>query len=56
MNVMSTTLLAAAIALTGTTQLHAADKIGIVDVVGVFQSLPQAATFQAGIAAEFKEK
>ena len=34
----------------------AEQKIGVVNVQGVFQSMPQAASIQATIAAEFKDK
>ncbi|WP_158970778.1 OmpH family outer membrane protein [Paraglaciecola sp. L3A3] len=35
---------------------QAEQKIGAVNVQGIFQSLPQAATIQQSIAAEFKDK
>lgn len=36
--------------------VQAEQKIGVVNVQGIFQSLPQAATIQQTIAAEFKDK
>ncbi len=39
-----------------TSQASAQEKIGIVDVQGIFQSLPQSALIQQKIAAEFEEK
>lgn len=56
MNIINKTILAAAVALMGLTQAHAADKIGVVDVQGIFQALPQAAIIQQNIAAEFKDQ
>mgnify|MGYP005713727957 CR=1 FL=1 len=56
LNIINKTILAAAIALMGLTQAHAADKIGVVDVQGIFQSLPQAAVIQQNIATEFKDQ
>lgn len=56
LNFINKTILAAAFVLMGLTQAHAADKIGVVDVQGVFQSLPQAAVIQQNIATEFKDQ
>lgn len=51
------TIIASALVLVGMTQTHAAEqKIAVVDVQGVFQSLPQAAAIQQSIATEFKDK
>ncbi len=57
MKFINKTILAAAIALFGFSQAHAADqKIGVVDVQGIFQALPQAAVIQQSIAEEFKDQ
>lgn len=39
-----------------TTQANAEQKIGVVNVQGIFQSVPQAAVIQQTIAAEFKDR
>jgi len=36
--------------------VFAEQKIGAVNVQGIFQAMPQAASIQASIAAEFKDK
>ena len=57
MNFLNKTLFAAALFVFGAVQAQAADqKIGVVDVQGVFQALPQAAIIQQEIAAEFKDE
>jgi outer membrane protein len=51
-------LIAGALLTTALTSsvVSAAEKIGVVNVQGIFQSMPQAATIQETIAAEFKDK
>lgn len=52
-------LTAAALALTATmvsANVQAQQKIGVVNVQGIFQSLPQAATIQQAINEEFKDE
>ena len=39
-----------------TSQANAEQKIGVVNVQGIFQAVPQAAVIQQTIAAEFKDK
>jgi outer membrane protein len=39
-----------------TTQANAEQKIGVVNVQGIFQSVPQAAVIQQTITAEFKDR
>lgn len=56
MNFLNKTLVAVAVMLVGLAQAHAAQKIGVVDVQSIFQSLPQAATIQQDIATEFKDQ
>nr|WP_109340160.1 OmpH family outer membrane protein [Saliniradius amylolyticus] len=55
---MKKTAIAAMMLGTGmmSTAASAADKIGIINVQGVFQSLPQAAAIQENIRAEFKDQ
>lgn len=56
MNLLNKTLVAVTVMLVGLAQAQAEQKIGVVDVQTIFQSLPQAATIQQDIAAEFKDK
>lgn len=57
MKKLNTSLLAAAMAFTLTsTAAVAQQKVGVINVQGVFQSLPQAATIQQTITAEFKDQ
>ena len=44
------------IAVIGIVNVSAADKIGVVDVQGIFQALPQAAVIQQKITEEFKDE
>lgn len=52
-NLVATALLSTAMA---STAVMAEQKIGAVNVQGIFQAMPQAATIQQTIAAEFKDK
>jgi outer membrane protein len=53
MNLVTGALLGTAIF---SSALMAEQKIGAINVQGIFQSMPQAATIQQGIATEFKDK
>ncbi|UAA39714.1 OmpH family outer membrane protein [Paraneptunicella aestuarii] len=57
MNLINKTFFAAALLLVGASQAQAADqKIGVVDVQGIFQALPQAVAIQQDITEEFKDQ
>lgn len=57
MNLINKTFFAAVLLLVGASQAQAADqKIGVVDVQGIFQALPQAVAIQQDITEEFKDQ